>query len=449
MGVDARRRDRSCVKNVLIVAYLFPPTSTIGGGVVRALKFTKYLPQYGWRPVVLTVRDSFLRQDTSTLSDIPAEATVIRTLQADPRYLTRRSWTDPLGRGGARAAKWRRRLSNCCIPDPQVGWLPFAVAEALKAISRERIDAVFTTAPPFTDHVIGLALRRLTGLPWVADFRDPWVAAGRHAANTRRARLQGWLEERVLRACDAWTTVTDAYRDVICGGDQEIGAKGRVIPNGFDWEDFPQTERPAPTAAVRLAYAGTLYPQRASLALFDAIQRMREQGDDVRLLVGQMAPEIRESRTVQRLIAQGAVEERGSLPYREALRHLTTLDAFVVTVDRTHPGMVPGKLYEYLAAGRPVLLLGPRDGAAARLLEMFGEHLVADLDDVNGIEGGIRTLVQFARARRPPGDRAALAQFDRRHLTGRLAELLDLVSATRRSAAATIGGTADSDRAGR
>ena len=444
LGVDSRVT--LAAKNVLIVAYLFPPTSTIGGGVVRALKFTKYLPQYGWRPVILTVRHSFLREDRSTLSDIPPEATVVRTLQLDPRYLTRRAAGTAVVDGPS-AVKWRQRLTRLCIPDPQIGWFPFAVPKALATISRERIDAVFTTAPPFTDHLIGLALRKLTGLPWVADFRDPWVAAGRDAADTTRARLLGRFEERVLRTCDAWTTVTDGYKRVIAAGDAHIAAKGVVIANGFDPEDFGDTAWTAPTSVVRLGYGGTLYPQRTSLALFDGVKRVREQGHDVRLFVAQMAPEIRRSPVVRDLMAQGAVEEDGSLPYRDALRRLTTFDAFIVTVDRTHPGMVPGKVYEYLAVGRPILLLGPRDGTSARLLEAFGEHLVTGLDDIDGIVAGIRRLVELARAGRAIGHHPGLAQFDRRNLTGQLAGLLDSVTAHRASAPVSAA-TPDSHRAG-
>ncbi len=393
---------------LLVVAYYFPPSG--GAGVQRVLKWTKHLPAHGVRPTVLTVEaGAYPQLDPTLWADVPAGVAVHRTRSLDPfgayarltgrtRAEAVRARTDAMavdtGGGGEaaieRVAEWVR--ANAFVPDARVGWVPFAVARGLRLIRRaagrgEPFDALLTSGPPHSTHLTAWALRRLTGTPWVADFRDPWTDIHYYAELPRSAaarRLDEVLERGVLRAADAAVTVSPSWARLLGA---KVGRAVEVIPNGFDPEDFGE----APAAVgerFELVHVGSLYASRNPEALWQALAALRAEDGIPNLrvrLVGRVGEEVIAAAGRHGLEEVVAVEPY--VPHAEAVRWMQRATALLLTTEpqRHEAGHVTGKLYEYLAAGRPVLALGDPSGDAAALLRETGGGRTFARDDAGGV----------------------------------------------------------------
>jgi glycosyltransferase involved in cell wall biosynthesis len=427
---------------ILVVTYYFPPSG--GPGVQRALKTVRYLRAFGYEPVVLTVEaGAYPSLDESLARDVPEGVRVVRTAAPDPfalyARLTGRSRQQAVavgtvGQGGgplARLAVWLR--ANVFLPDARVGWVPFArraARDLLREAAREHrpYAAVLTTGPPHSAHLVGLGL----GVPWVADFRDPWTAINFYddLPMTRPARaLDRALERRVLRAADAVVTVSPSWaRRLDRAGDLSPGTV-HVVQNGVDEADLEGV----PAAAVRddafvLAHVGSLYGTRDPRALWAALRRLRGEGAVPRLvvrLVGRTDPDVRAAAE-----ATGVpVEAVPYVTHTEAVAEMGRAGLLVLSIEpfRADRGMITGKLYEYLASGRPVLALGPPDGDAAALLAETGGGAVLARDDADGVAEAVRQHYAAWEAGAPRAGAAwgAVAPYTRRAQTRRLADVVD------------------------
>ena len=377
---------------LLVVSYYFPPSG--GAGVQRPTKWVKYLGASGVEPSVLTVRaGAYPALDPSLARDVPPETTVVRTPAPDPfglyGRLTGRSRgeavaarTGTVGQSASlpeRTARWVR--ANVFVPDARVGWVPFAVRAARRMHAAHPFDAVLTTGPPHSAHLVGRALARQTGLPWVADLRDPWTdihytgALGRSRA---AARLDARLEASVLREATALVTVTAPLQDAFA---ERAGRPVALVRNGFDPEDFavppPSLGSPRP---FEVLYAGTLYDVPAGL--LGALARLRGDGRDVPLRIVGAVPETLAEEAV-RLGIGDLVRAEPPLPHDAAVAAMQAAGVLLLTVEPWSyaAGVVPGKTYEYLASGRPTLALVPPDGdAAAVLRDAYGGTVCAPAD---------------------------------------------------------------------
>lgn len=433
-------------RHVLALSYYFPPAG--GPGVQRILKFVKYFPSHGWRPVVLTVRQgAYPAHDPSLKDDVPPAAVVHRTPSLDPHWfyarLAGRS-DDEVDVGSVEGeeegwvqtiARWIR--ANLFLPDARVGWVPFAVWRGLRLIEEHPVDAILTTGPPHSTHLAGAALQAWTGVPWVADFRDPWTDINYydelpHTPPARR--LDAALERLVIRRARAVTTVSPTWRDLLAG---KTGSKSRtsvsVVQNGFDTDDLPPGPSAPATDAFELTHVGSLYASRNPMGLWRALRQLRAEDaiSALRLkLVGTVDPNVR-----QGLQAHGLMDVTEIVPYvphEEAVGYMRRAGLLMLSIEDfpQDTGMMTGKIYEYLAAGRPVVGVGPSDGDAATLLrtteggELFGR------DDVSG-------LAQFIRAHydaweegspRPGASPEALRPYRRSALTEQMATVLQNAS---------------------
>ena len=433
-------------KRVLFVTYYFPPSG--GPGVQRALKLVKYLPQFGWRPTVLTVRPgaaAFPDRDETLLGEVPAEVRVERTGAWDPYALYARFMgkekSDSVGVSftGAGRPGWKERLArwvraNVFLPDARVGWVPFVVGRGLNLLRDNHLGAIFTTGPPHSTHLAGLLLGRLTGTPWVADLRDPWTEidyAGELPSTALARRFDAALERAVLRRADAVTTVTPTWRVRLrersgtpAGADDDRFA---LIRNGFDPADF---ETPAPALGDRFAivHAGNLGPKRNPQALWQALARLREGGAAPQVrLIGNVDPTVRER--ARRAGVEALVEVEGYQPHAQALRAQRRAALNLLVIDRVpnQEGRIPVKLYEQLASGRPVLGLGPPDGDAARLLQDTGAGRMFAHDDAEGVARFLEKHRDAWIREEPTGGAApeAVAPFRRERQAGQMAELFN------------------------
>ena len=421
---------------VLLVTYYFPPSG--GAGVQRPLKWTRYLPAAGVEPVVLTVRaGAYPHLDVGMLADIPEGTEVHRTRAPDPfglyGRLTGRSRdaavavrTGHVGTGESaaeRASRWVR--ANVFVPDARVGWVPFARAEAFLRHRQRPFDAVVTTGPPHSVHLVGLALRG-AGVPWLADFRDPWTQIHYTGAlgRTRLAeRLDRALERRVLTAADAVVTVSDPLRrDLLAVAP---GARIETVRNGFDPADFSDPPPPVRADRFEVAYVGSLYD--VPHALFGAAARMKERGEDVLLRFVGSVPEGVEEAAAARGIAD-LVTVEPAVPHTAAVDVMRRASLLLLTIEPWSyaAGVVPGKTFEYLAAGRPVLGIGPPDGEAAQILERAGAGRMLAHDDADGVLEALRSHRAAWAAGRPGSgaDPDAIAEYARPAQAARVADIL-------------------------
>ena len=374
----------------------------------RALKFVKYLPEFGWAPTVLTVREgAFPAHDRSLAADVPAAASVHRTPSLDPHWFYARlagrsddevdvgSMEGQQETGMERVARWIR--ANLFLPDARVGWVPFSVWRGRQLVAEGDVDAILTTGPPHSTHLAGAALQALTGVPWVADFRDPWTDINYYdeLPHTQWAlRLDAALERMVLRRARAVTTVSPTWRDLLAQKTERSDPDAvTVVQNGFDVDDLSPGAVAPSTDAFEVTHVGSLYASRNPTGLWRALRRLRDEGAVPALrirLVGTVDPNVRRALQAEGLM--GMTEIVPYVPHDEAVAYMRRAGLLLLSVESfpQAEGMMTGKIYEYLAAGRPVVGMGPPDGDAAALLRRTEGGRLFGRDDASGLARYIR-----------------------------------------------------------
>lgn len=432
------------MKRVLYVTYYFPPSG--GSGVQRGLKMVKYLPAEGWEPVVLSVHPdhaSWPDRDPAMLTDVPADIHVERTGAWDPysayaRFVGK-SKNDAVGVGflGADHASPKEKLArwvraNIFLPDARVGWVRHALKAARRLAREYPLDAIVTTGPPHSAHLIGQRLARETGLPWVADCRDAWPDPAYAemlptSAWARRKDLR--IRDRALKAASRRIAVTD---DLAAHMRTATGVSFDVIRNGFDPADFPGGvgSGTPDTGHFLLTHTGNLGPARDPEPLWNVLSDpdSRQRWPKLRLaLIGNVDP------TIQQAMDGAGVLDRvirePYVPHHEAIDWMQRSALLLLPINRVmeSAGIVTGKIYEYLASGRPVLALGEPGGEADQILrETQAGHLLA-YTDVDGLAAELdRHYSAWASGRAlsgAPADR--LDPYSRKSQAGSLARILE------------------------
>lgn len=416
---------------MLVVAYYFPPMGL--SGVQRVAKFVKYLPDFGWRPTVLTVEPGgYFAYDETLLREVEAAGVeIVRTPSWDPTRLFGRKRTVALPDEST-----RRRLSNLSqfffVPDNKLGWLPHAVRAGRRLLRAQAFDAVFSSAPPYTAHLVAARLARQSGRPLIADFRDDWVDNPRHVYPTRwHRRLHERLERRVVRASRRVTAINAHIRDALVrrnGGDA-VARRISVLPQGFDPADFERPAAPRDPARMRLLYSGVFYdaqtPDVFLRALAAWLERRPGARDRVEAVFVGLVPEASRA-LAERLGLGGVVRYEGYLAHDEAVARLRSADALWMTIGRRPgaEGISTSKLFEYFGAGKPILALVP-EGAAREALAPHRAAVVVDPDDASAAAAALDDLFRrWEEDRLPRPDPEYVRRFDRRRLAGKLAALL-------------------------
>lgn len=421
---------------VLLIAFHYPPCG-VSSGLQRTLAFSRYLSEFGWRPVVLTVRPgAFERTSPHQLSDIPATVPVVRSAALDAaRHLALRG----------------RYWSRLGVPDRWRSWRWSAVPQGLHLCRKHRVDVIWSTYPIATAHRIGATLQRFTGLPWVADFRDPMVEYTAETAQwapanpaLRRARLR--IERAAAGRAARLVFCTGAAARIVSDRYERVSPERlRIIPNGYEETAFREAEGLAMrlrTSGRRvLLHSGTVYasPDRDPSALFRALKLL--EGDN-EVTAGSFELRLRNPSNedyLRSLAAREGVTDLVSilppLPYKEALAEMMTVDGLLLLQGITSNPAVPAKLYEYLRARRPILGLVHPEGESARTLEAAGVRSVASMTDPAQIAQLLREWTSDPDfSARSVATEDSVAPFSRRALTQELARLLDEVCAGPRNA---------------
>ena len=436
------------MKKVLVVTYYWPPAG--GPGVQRILKFVRYLPEYGWQPIVLTAKDGdYVARDESLVADIP-EDLIVQKISGIEFYDIYRKITgrkkdetipvaalvrDDNDTAMERFGKWVR--INLTVPDARVAWIrPLSVA-IREMIKTHQVDAILSTSPPHSMQVATWLARRKIKIPWLADLRDPWTEFVFYE-NARRNRLATKLDQYFEKKCfnnaDALTTVgkdmAERFREVYPAIDCE------VIYNGFDPEDMAVIPSDPAHNKFRIGHVGNLTtmhnPEMFWRVLGDLCRENQGFKKDLQLhFTGKVDPG-----AVQFMKQYGLEDKalyKGYVPHRVSVEMMKANSAllFVVPGLIDNIGVVPGKLFEYLASGTPLIAIGPPGGDSAEIIASVDGGGMAEQTDGEGIKRRILSLYEAWQS----GTLSQLApnpektsRFDRRVQTGQLANILDRIT---------------------
>jgi glycosyltransferase involved in cell wall biosynthesis len=416
-------------RHALFVAYHYPPEAG-SSGVLRTLKYTSYLHQYGWRVSVLTLDPTaYTIRDAQLEAQIPADVRVVRT-----RYLNSKRHLAVRGVYPALLA----------VPDIWIGWYPWAIAAGRQLLHNDAADVIYSTSPHATAHIIAMRLARMQSLPWVTDFRDPWIEYPPEpgAPNGRVfLAVNRHLEARVVARCSHVVTSTMHLCDTLRTRYPTIPTeKFSAIPNGYDEADFADLPMQSESTSEKLVivHAGNINAEfRDPRPLFRALRVAADRGlvdlSDVRLRFIGGGPfteseELRDALAATNLTPH--VEMVGRMPYNDALRELGRADLLLLlqASDDT-VGLVPAKLYEYLRAQKPVLAL-VFPGSTAEVLSTTDGGWAVDPRQPEALVDVIANIYQVWRSKTLAAHRASLERlrrYERSALTGELAAVFDHV----------------------
>ena len=434
------------MKRVLIISYYWPPTG--GSGVQRWVKFAKYLPAEGWQPVIYTPENpEQLAVDASLEAEVPAEAEVIRRRIVEPyemyKKLLRKSGhskeaveVNPVNAQNKsflqKVAMWIR--GNFFLPDPRCLWIRPSVKFLKEYLKEHPVDLIVSTGPPQSMHLIGRLLAKETGLPWIADFRDPWtkIFYFKHLQMTRATvKWHKKMEKKVLD--DA--TVVVAVSPLV---QQEFQAMTQtpveLITNGFDECDFTATKNTeangGPDREFVITHTGLFAADGNPTVLWDVLAEKCSKDESFKKLmkirlVGKTDEQILKS--IEDAGLSGNLEDMGYQPHAVAVEQQRKASLLILPLRKEpeYKAVLPGKLFEYLASWRPVLGIGQTDGAMSMILNNTKTGLVLNWDDKMSIEKYIDICWKDHLNGRLSVEDADISQFTRRNLTRRMAQLFD------------------------
>jgi len=412
-----------------MIAFQFPPFA-MSSGVQRTLRFAQHLPFHGWRPLVLSAQPrAYAATSSDLLGEIPPDLIVTRAFALDAaRHL-------------ALAGRYPASLAR---PDRWRSWTLGAVPAGEKLIEQYHPEVIWSTYPIATAHLIALRLHRRTGIPLVADFRDPMAQEG-YPADPRTHRMFLDIERDLVRDASRLVFVTPSARELYrarypAAPDERFA----LIENGYDEESFAAAERgldrtPLNPGCFTLLHSGIVYPsERDPTALFAALRRMRGDGriraDRFRIRFRAPVHDELLRRLAEASGTADVVEILPAMPYKEALTEMLRADGLLLMQGANCNEQIPAKLYEYFRARRPILGLADPAGDSGRTMQRQGLAHIAALEDAEAIEAAFTAYLRSVRPESPPTTpQSSLDGMSRRGRARQLAALLDAVVAPLRS----------------
>lgn len=412
------------MKPVLLIAYHFPPCQ-VSSGLQRTIANVAYLPNHGWRPLVLSANPmAYPTTSEGQVKDIPAETVVTRAFALDT----------------ARHLRIGRAYPGfLALPDRWVSWWLGAVPAGLGLIRRHKPRAIWSTYPIATAHLIALSLHKLTGLPWIADFRDSMTEPD-YPTNRRQRKIFQWIERKTVTNCTRAVFTTESAVKMYRQRYPEISDdKWVIIPNGYNEAIFAEVESepanraqtPAHDARLTLVHSGVIYPsERDPVPFFNAIEKLVNSGavdpKQLRIVLRASGHEhLFRPMLVSRKIDQ-IVELAPPLSYREALKETLEADGLLVLQASSCNHQIPAKIYEYFRAGRPILALTDADGDTAASLRDAGISTIVSLDDSDAIASALEQFIDEVKSgTAASASKEAIQRCSRAFGAQTLAELLD------------------------
>ncbi|MBC7387623.1 MAG: glycosyltransferase family 4 protein [Opitutaceae bacterium] len=426
-------------KKVLIICYYWPPAG--GSGVQRHLKFAKYLRDFGWEPIIYTPQNGeYPEIDSSLLAEVPQNIKVIKRPILEPysfyklftgkkkkEKITPNFFSQKNESFLSKTAIFLR--SNFFIPDARMWWIKPSVKYLTNYLEKNPVDAIVSTGPPHSLHIIGKEVSIALNLPWLADFRDPWTNIDYFKelsllpfAKEKHERL----EKEVLQTATRVVTVSPTWAMELA----EIGNRAvDVITNGFDEQDFAHTQTRL-DEKFSIVHPGMFSRARNHESFWQAISEMCQENSyfakDVKVIFyGITDPSVMQMAEKYKLTE--SVEIRDYLPHDKIIEKMASAWVLLLSVHDSPnlKGFVPGKLFEYLASKRPILCLGPENGDSAGIILDSKAGLVSGFKDKNKLKINLSVFYSDFINGRAKMENANIEKFSRRNLTGKLAGILD------------------------
>lgn len=428
------------MKKVLIITYYWIPSG--GAGVQRWVKFTKYLRDFGWEPIIYTPENpEYPSEDLSFQKDIPSDIQVIKTYIWEPYDIYRNLF----GKKGERInagfiqenkkSGWKEKLSiwirgNFLIPDPRRFWIKPSVKYLQKILTENPVDAVITTGPPHSMHLIALGLKKhFPNLPWIADFRDPWTNIDFYK-ELNLSKLSDYihrrLEKKVVQTADCVLVVSN---EMVKEYKQFNPHRIQLITNGFDTDDV-QAKEISPDKKFTLAHIGTLNYARNPKVLWTVLSDLAQENSDFRrdlqiLLIGKTDFTVIED--LRHLNLADNLQKIDYLTHSEAIKKQNSSQVLLLLINNSPSakGILTGKFFEYLAAKRPILAIGPTDGDTAKILEETKSGRIADFNDDKEMREIVLDYYEKYKNGTLSVSATSTEKYSRKELTRQLAGILD------------------------
>ncbi|MBN2460908.1 MAG: glycosyltransferase [Candidatus Cloacimonetes bacterium] len=426
------------MRKLLYFSYFFPPMGGVAG--LRALKFVKYLPHYNWQPHVISVKriaapayDDSLREQISGSAVFYTEAfTPMRFLYLFDRAssLLSSSRSNYLRASEKKRFFWR----NIFPIDSKIGWIPFAVHKSMTLGKKFEFSAVIATIPPYSAAVAAYRTAKKLSLPLIVDYRDLWQGNSEipYSCQWLRKYSYEW-EKKILSYAAAVIMATRSIRDQIMSFYPDIDdSKFYYIPNGWDSEDFQGLQSRC-TSEISFTFIGSLSGEIVPHSFMKALQEMEAEGrlPNVKFrFIGSFSDEIKEILQVNNLVDR--VEVLSHQPHRQALEYMLGSTFLLLFLPRLRAGFaIPAKVFEYLAARRPILAMIPENSEAAAILKENKVALLADFNDIPAIKENIYTAITLAKQGNIDREFSLqdnlINQFERKNLTRELGSILDKI----------------------
>lgn len=419
------------MNKVLIATYYWPPSG--GAGVQRWLKFSKYLPEFGWEPVILTVDPEYAAYpvlDKTLGNSLPENIEVHRTRATDwfRIYGADKSKIPAAGFANSKDTTLKGKIlrflrGNFFIPDPRRGWNRFAFRKASDLIKKGNISTLVTTSPPHSTQILGLKIKRkYPQIRWICDLRDPWTDIyyyDQFYPTFFSKKIDAFYEKRVLREADRIITVGPSLKTSFSLKTEGITDKIEVITNGYDELDFISITATNPTKFV-ITYVGTLSDQYPLGGFLEALSAIKRNNKDFLLrFVGKIPKNIMES--IMLKIPEDSVEFNPYTNHDDAIRIMTNSSILLLVIPDhvNNKNIITGKIFEYIASERPILCLGPENGDAAAILRQNGNGECFSYEDTENIESFINKVISNQMRVKP-----RTGEFSHRNITKKMVSFL-------------------------
>lgn len=433
------------MKRVLVISYYWPPSG--GSGVQRWVKFSKYLPSEGWQPVIYTPENPELTTtDYSLEEEIPQEAEIIKTHIFEPYGIYRKisgsekregqSEVNPIN---AQKKTLKQKISmlirgNLFIPDPRCMWISPSVRFLKKYLKEHPADIIISTGPPHSMHLIAKDVAEATGIPWIADFRDPWTKM----FYFKHLGLSSWaekkhkaLEKSVLDSADAIVAVSPLVQEEFR---EMTGTPVHLITNGYDEEDFDQVVEQ--DGYFNITHTGLFAADGNPESLWAALSQKSRKDDEFSKMLRIRLAGKNDKAIISSIINAGLasnLRDIGYVSHQDAVREQKNASVLILPLRKEpeYRATIPGKLFEYLASGRPVLGIGQKDGAMARILESSKAGVVSDWDEYADIYSHICNYWELFKAGKLEAMTENIEKYTRKALTRDMAALMDSLIKTK------------------
>jgi len=432
------------MKNVLIITYYWPPSG--GAGVQRWLKFAKYLPEHGWNPIIFTSKDGeYPSIDPSLEKDVPESTEVLRLPIWEPysfyKNLLGQKKSEKINSGFLsenKKPKLTEKLSvwirgNFFIPDARKFWIKPSVKFIMNYLKDHHVDAIVSTGPPHTVHLIAREIKRQTSIPWLADFRDAWTGIDYYD----KLMLTSWADKKHRSQESSVLAEASLITSIGKGCSEDLAEKGNInvleILNGFDSADF-QGVNVKLSDNFTVSHVGSLNKDRNPTCLWDALSELCEEvdgfRDDFRLrLIGKV-----DVHALADLKDHGLkinVEQIEYMPHDEMVTDMCGSQVLLLLINETpnQKGIVTGKIFEYIASKRPIIVIGPEDGDAAHIVNSAGSGTTIDFKDVAKMKTEVLGLYKKFKSGEDMSTSSDISRYTREFGAKKVAEALSSLTA--------------------